>query len=99
MKTWAEIEPILRAEKPLLARMYGVSVLGVFGSYARGEQGPGSDLDLLITLEQPQRANPSKLKELALYLGDLLGVKVELTIREDLEPGTGGQILEEAIML
>jgi predicted nucleotidyltransferase len=34
-----------------LATQYGVRDLRVFGSYARGDAGPGSDLDLLINIE------------------------------------------------
>jgi len=99
MNTLTEMERVLRAEKPLLVRMYGVNVLGILHAGARGEQSPDSDLDLLIALEQPSRASPNKREELALYLGDLLGAKVRLTTREDLEPGTSEKILQEAIML
>lgn len=37
----------LRAAKPLLDR-YGVARVGVFGSTARGEAGPDSDVDVLV---------------------------------------------------
>jgi predicted nucleotidyltransferase len=37
----------LRAAKPLLDR-YGVRRVGVFGSTARGEAGPDSDVDVLV---------------------------------------------------
>jgi predicted nucleotidyltransferase len=53
MKTLAEIKRILEAEKPYLARKYGVTEISVFGSYVRGEQRPESDLDILIELEDP----------------------------------------------
>jgi predicted nucleotidyltransferase len=48
MKTLAEIKQILQAQKPYLAERYGVTEIGVFGSYVRGEQRPDSDLDILI---------------------------------------------------
>jgi predicted nucleotidyltransferase len=53
MKTLDEIREILQAQKPYLAEKYGVTEIGVFGSYVRGEQCPDSDLDVLIELEDP----------------------------------------------
>jgi len=41
----------LRAAKPLLDR-YGVARVGVFGSTARGEAGPDSDVDLLVEFDR-----------------------------------------------
>ncbi|MDR7116504.1 nucleotidyltransferase family protein [Caulobacter sp. BE254] len=40
----------LRAAKPLLDR-YGVRRVGVFGSTARGEAGPDSDVDVLVEFD------------------------------------------------
>ncbi len=38
----------LREELPRLRREYAVRSLGLFGSYVRGEQRRGSDLDVLV---------------------------------------------------
>lgn len=46
-----------------------IAFLGLFGSHARGEAGPGSDLDLLVDFAQP------------VSYFDLLGVEEELTRR------------------
>ena len=48
MKTLIEIKEILRTERPYLAEKYGVTEIGVFGSYVRGEQEPESDIDILV---------------------------------------------------
>ena len=53
MKTLDEVRAELRAMLPDLRRRYPVAQLGVFGSYARGEQREGSDLDLLVDLDGP----------------------------------------------
>jgi predicted nucleotidyltransferase len=37
MKTLEEIKRILQAQKPYLAEQYGVTAIGVFGSYVRGD--------------------------------------------------------------
>ena len=55
MKTITEIKQILQTQKSYLAEKYGVTEMGVFGSYVRGEQRPDSDLDILIELEAPPR--------------------------------------------
>jgi predicted nucleotidyltransferase len=51
--TREEILAVLRAELPHLRERFRVVRIGLFGSYARGEQDPGSDIDLLVELEPP----------------------------------------------
>jgi predicted nucleotidyltransferase len=50
--TLAEIKYHLGQQKSKLAAQYAVKELGIFGSYVRGEQQPGSDLDVLIDFEE-----------------------------------------------
>lgn len=44
----AEIASVLRQHLPELEDRYGVSSLGIFGSYVRGEERDESDLDVLV---------------------------------------------------
>ena len=97
MKTLAEIKHILQAQKPFLAEKYGVTVIGVFGSYVRGEQGPDSDVDILIELERPPRISLIGLVELEHYLSEVLGVKVDVAIKKNLRKRIGKRILSEVI--
>lgn len=53
MKTTSEIISALREYKALAAEKYGIVVLGIFGSVARGEQGENSDIDVFIKLQNP----------------------------------------------
>jgi predicted nucleotidyltransferase len=80
---------------PTLTRQYRVQSLGVFGSYVRHAQHPGSDLDVLVTFDEP----PGLLIFLALehYLTDVLGVKVDLVMREALKPAVGEHVLQELV--
>ena len=87
MKTIAEIKQILQVHKPYLAEKYGVVEIGVFGSYVRGEQRSDSDLDILIELTDPPRISLLGLVDLEDYLSDLLGVKVQTAIKQNLKPG------------
>jgi hypothetical protein len=99
LKTLDEIKEILQAQKPYLAEKYGVTEIGVFGSYVRGEQRPDSDLDILIELEDPPRISLLGLVNLENYLSDLLGVKVQTAIKADLKPRLKPYILREVVML
>lgn len=85
----------LRKQLPSLAARYRVKSLGVFGSYLQRRERPGSDLDLLVTFEEP----PSLLKfiELENSLTDLLGVKVDLVMQDSLKPRIGRRILSEVL--
>ncbi len=80
---------------PTLRQNYEVESLGIFGSYIHTEQGPNSDLDLLVTFTE----SPSLLKyiDLEFFLSDQLGVKVDLVMKEALKPRIGARILQEVV--
>jgi predicted nucleotidyltransferase len=99
MRTIAEIEKILKAQKPCLAAEYGITEIGIFGSYVRGEQRLDSDLDVLIELQRPPRISLIGLVELEAYLSELLGVKVDIAIRQNLKPRVGKHILADVVMV
>jgi uncharacterized protein len=86
---------MLRRQLPMLTEHYHVDTLEVFGSYVRSEQNNDSDLDILITFKE----DPSLLTYIAIenYLSDLLGIKVDLVMKDSLKPRIGQQILREAI--
>ena len=90
-----QILEVLRQQIPMLAERYGVETFEVFGSYVRSEQTKDSDLDILITFEE----DPSLLTYIAIenYLSDLLGIKVDLVMKDSLKPKIGQRILREAI--
>jgi hypothetical protein len=52
--TEQEILDILREEKPYLKEQFGLLSVGLFGSHAKGTQGPESDVDLLVELTEPR---------------------------------------------
>ncbi len=85
----------LRRELPRLRREYAISSLGLFGSYVRGEQRQGSDLDILVEFSKI----PGMLRFLDLEreLSHLLGVSVDLVQKEALKPAIGKRILEEVV--
>jgi uncharacterized protein len=80
-----------------VARGDGVGRIGVFGSYARGDAGEGSDLDLLIEIEGP--TTPWFSGGLVAELEALLGCRVDVVEREALRVERRAQALAEAVPL
>ena len=80
-----------------IARRHGASNLRIFGSVARGEAGPESDLDLLVDLE-PGR---SLLDHIALIqdLEEALGCQVDVVTERALKERYRERILGEAVPL
>ena len=97
MKTLGEIKQLLEGQKEYLAAEYGVTIVGVFGSYVRGEQDRNSDVDILVELERPPRISLIGLVELEHYLSDVLGVKVDVAIKGNLRRRIGERILSEVV--
>ncbi|KAA3599339.1 MAG: nucleotidyltransferase [Calditrichaeota bacterium] len=97
MKNLKEIRRVLQNEKPFLIQKYGIKDIKIFGSFVRGEQNSKSDLDILIDLEKPVKMDLIGLIELENYLSDLINIKVEISIKENLKQRIGKHILREAI--
>ena len=78
-----ELERILQLLKRLeneIRNEYKAEIIGVFGSYARGEHGRDSDVDILVEFEEV----PDLLKFINLerYIEELLQVKVDLVRKQ-----------------
>jgi hypothetical protein len=93
-KRLEKFKAILREQLPMLAEQYHVVSLEVFGSYVRHEEKTNSDLDILVAFTKA----PSILKFIRLenHLSDLLGIKVDLVLKDSLKPAIGKRILSEA---
>ena len=63
---------------------YGVRKIGLFGSYARGDQRPGSDLDLLVDFTD--RKSLLTLVRIERELSEHLGIKVDLLTEQAISP-------------
>jgi predicted nucleotidyltransferase len=81
---------------PILRR-YGVRRAGVFGSYARGEASPNSDLDLLVEL--PPGSSLFDLVGLELDLSELLGIKADVGTYRSIHPLVRERILGDEIRI
>jgi predicted nucleotidyltransferase len=96
MKSIENINDIIDKYKPELADKYNVKEIGIFGSYARGEQRKTSDLDVLVEFSEPIGWEFVDLKE---YLESILDMKVDLVTVRALKPQLKDKILQEVIYL
>jgi uncharacterized protein len=86
----------IRAEKEYLRLRYGVEYLALFGSVARDEAGPDSDVDVLIEFGRP--ITLFDLVAVQQYLENCLGARrVDLVPRDSIYPALRDDILREAV--
>ena len=84
----------LGTHKPQLAS-FGVSRIGLFGSYLRNEQQPQSDIDILVDFE-PEKETFDNFMNLYDYLEKLFhSEKIEVVTVNGLSPYIGDHILKE----
>jgi len=94
MKTLNQLKTILAVHKPELMKKYHVKRLGVFGSYARGDEMAFSDLDIIVDFEKPIGLD---FVTLADELESMLGVKVDLVSANAIKPRMLESIKEELV--
>ncbi len=86
-----------RDEILAVAALHHAVSVSVFGSIARGEDGPDSDIDLLVEFAPGTR--PLELLALEADLEQALGVKVDIGTPESLKPAIRDRVLAEAVPL
>lgn len=95
MKTLQEIISILKDHKRELEEKYGVIDIEVFGSYARGEAGESSDVDILVEFKEP--VGLLTIAKLQIELSELLGVEVDLIPKNSLRKELWEHVSKEAV--
>ena len=87
----------LAQNKGLFRDKYHIIRIGLFGSYARGEQNINSDIDLLVEFEE----NTQDLYDLKLQLKDFflktIGVEIDICREKYIKPRIKKQILKETV--
>jgi predicted nucleotidyltransferase len=83
------IKTVIQKVKPTL--------IGVFGSFARGEEHKGSDLDILIDFEK--KVDLLELVGLEQELSELLGIKVDLITLRSVSPSLRSHIESDLIRI
>jgi predicted nucleotidyltransferase len=65
--------------------LHGIKRIGLFGSYARGEQREDSDIDLLVEFDEGKKSYDNFM-DLCFFLEDILGKRIDLLTPESLSP-------------
>ena len=85
---------ILRRRDREIKELFQVKRIGLFGSFARGEENESSDVDIMVEFEQSTFDNFMKL---AFFLEDLLGRRVELVTPDSLSPYIAPYVKDEVV--
>ncbi|MCX6302730.1 MAG: nucleotidyltransferase family protein [Bacteroidia bacterium] len=97
MKTRDQILTFLSQNKKLFQDKYHIVRIGLFGSYARGEQNANSDIDLLVEFEE----NTQDLYDLKLQIKDFfqiqLGIEIDICREKYIKPRIKDAILKETV--
>jgi predicted nucleotidyltransferase len=95
----AQLETVLdtlRRSQPQL-RELGVRHASVFGSVARGEARPDSDIDVLVDLDPDRPIGVFEYARLKLYIADLLGGASDVVNRKTVKPLLRDSILHDCV--
>jgi len=84
----------IRKHRAQLTKL-GVKSVSIFGSVARGEELPGSDVDILV--EFNGRATFDRYMDTKFYLEELLGRKVDLVTPKAIKPRMKPYIMQDLI--
>lgn len=79
-----EIIKLLKANKPALMRKYPIAELGLFGSFASGDNSEKSDIDILVDFDS--NIDGFDYIKLAHELEDLFNCKIDLVSRKGIKP-------------
>ena len=80
-----EVFSKLVANLPEIRERFGIETIGIFGSVARGEDTPESDIDVMISF-LPFRTNYHNLLGLNHFLMDLFGRNVDVVTINGISP-------------
>jgi len=97
MLTLQDIKSKLKEIMPFLREKYNVDKIGIFGSFARGEQNEGSDVDILV--EFIGSMTLFRFVDLKRFLEERLNIDVDLVTKNGLKPIIKDDILSETIYI
>jgi len=76
---------------------HGAKKIGIFGSTARGEERPDSDIDILVEFSETKSL--FEFIGIGLDLGDILGKKIDLFTEKNLRPIIKNSVMEDLVVI
>jgi predicted nucleotidyltransferase len=92
--TRKDVASLIRKNRTQLNKL-GVKSLSIFGSVARGEERPESDVDVLVEFNGP--ATFDAFMDTKFYLEELLGCKVDLVLPQALKPRLKENVMKDLV--
>jgi len=96
-KQLEKIKGVLKDLKREIRNKYKAELLGIFGSFARGEQTSESDLDVLVLFDTD--ATLFDFVGLAIFLEEKLGIKVDIVPQDTLRKEIKEKVLSDVVPL
>jgi len=97
MKNLEKIKEKLRNLQERIKREYKAEIIGIFGSYVRGEQKEESDIDVLVKFYKG--ATLFEFVGLALFLEEVLEIKVDVVPYDAVRPEIRERVFKEVVYL
>jgi len=86
----------LKEHEKFIRQRFRVKRIGIFGSFARGEEREDSDLDVLVVFEDGQKTFENYM-DLKFHLEDLFGREVDLVTEKALKPQLKDIIMKDIV--
>ena len=86
---------LLKENKDIVRKKFGIKEIGLFGSFAKGDARPNSDVDILVEFAAP--VDIFEFLDVKEYLENLFGRRVDLVTQKALKPLLTEQILKEVL--
>lgn len=87
---------LLKQNEAIISERFGIKSIGIFGSFARGEETSNSDVDVLVEFHDGRKTFDNFI-ELKFYLEDLMGRRIDLVTESALRPQLKSGILRETV--
>ena len=91
-----DVLQILKEHEILIKEKFGVKRIGIFGSFVRGEEKAGSDIDVLVEFDETKTTFDNYM-DLKFYLEDLFIREVDLVIESSIKPRLKDNIMREVV--
>lgn len=91
-----EVVAYLKKNRRYLHDRFGITSIGIFGSFVRGEQTPYSDIDMVIKMEKNKK-NLHSFLSLKRFIEKEIERKVDIGFEYSLKPAIREKIKEQII--